>query len=143
VISYEITKRLSVPRYYYYVLILLDYMIIVYLLSYEMQHIFYDDVDSESHLIIRRESNGEGKIETKSIFLRDIVHNEIGLQLKELAIYMVSLLNISMFLIITVFTIIIIKNEGLLRKSQAGQFSGGKGGEVLVTIMEFFFRCVG
>lgn len=106
VISYEITKRLSLPRYFYYALAFIDNTLILYMLSYEFQHIFYDELDADGLLVNRG----------KSIYLRDIIHERISLTQKQVAIHTLSLFYIILTMLLIVFNVVIIKNDNLLRK---------------------------
>lgn len=56
-------------------------------------------------------------------------------------IHAISIFNFTVFLFIAIFTIIVINNENLLRKTS--QQKQGNGKEVMVSILEFLFRLIG
>ena len=93
--------------YYYYALCFIENLTLVYLLAYELQHVFYD------------KSLGEDGYLTDtsiSIFLRDIVHDWISLGTKTFLLILIAAFYVAVLLSLLVAAVIIAYNDQLLRR---------------------------
>lgn len=133
--SYEVLKRLHLPVYYYYALCFIEHLELIYLLCYEVQHIFYDNLD-----------NGYLDDTSQSIFLRDIIHDRVALNLTEFIIILVASVYLAIIVSLCIVTVIVGNNDQLLRKPTQKQMQSvgwSRWTEILRLILEGYFRGIG
>ena len=132
--SYEIVKRLKLPKYYYYILSTVNNIEIIYLLSYEVQFVFFNNVDGNGYLIDK----------TTSIFLRDIIHDMFPLVYKMMIIFCFAIFNIVILALLMTVTIVIVKNDSLMRKStNKYEDVSAKTSGVTLLALEAFYKGIG